>query len=64
MKDNWKIRRRWLFAIFTFCMAVITYVLVRNMDTSVAETAITMSFTTIIGCIGSYIFGATWDDKV
>ncbi len=60
---SWKIRRRFMFVIAAFCMAAISYVLWRNMQGSVAETTITMSFLALISITGSYVFGATWDDN-
>jgi hypothetical protein len=44
-------------------MATIAYCLVTRLDSKVAESAVTMAFTTLMAVTGSYVFGATWDDK-
>lgn len=59
----WKIRRRFMFSIAGFCVWVISYVLYSGLNTAAADTAITMSFLTLISIVGSYVFGAAWDDK-
>ncbi len=62
MKEtSWKYRRRTMFFVLAFSFAVISYGLYS--DNKVAETAITMAFTTVMATTGSYVFGATWDDK-
>lgn len=58
----WRMRRRFMYVTTGFCMAVVAYVLHYDMSGSVAETAVTMSFLTIMSTAGSYVFGATWDD--
>lgn len=63
MPGSWENRRRFMFLIALFCVTTIGWVLYREMDTRVAETAVTMSFVTLISIVGSYVFGATWDDK-
>lgn len=62
-KNSWVIRRAFMFAISAFCVGVISYTLWKGMDTKVAETAVSMSFVALISIVGSYVFGATWDDK-
>ena len=61
-QSSWKIRRRFMFAISLFCCAVVGYVLYRGLDTKPADTAMTMAFLTLISILGSYVFGATWED--
>jgi hypothetical protein len=51
-----------MFIVSAFCMAVIWWCLYRNLDTRVAESAVTMAFLTLGGIVGSYVFGATWED--
>lgn len=58
----WTVRRRFMFAVSGFCMLVIGYILIRGLDTGPADTAMTMAFFTLIGIVGSYVFGATWED--
>lgn len=60
--SSWKVRRRMMFVVVAFCMWVIGYVLVKNLTSGPADTALTMAFLTIISIVGSYVFGATWED--
>ena len=52
-----------MFAISVFCMVVIGYVLYVGLDTEPADTAVNMAFVVLLGNIGSYVFGACWDDR-
>lgn len=61
-QSSWRIRRRFMFAVTAFCMWVIAYVLWKGLTTGPADTAVTMAFLTLIGIVGSYVFGATWED--
>lgn len=60
--SSWAIRRRFMFAVVAFCMATVAYVLWKDLDSSPADTAVNMSFLVIFGIVGSYVFGATWED--
>lgn len=51
-----------MYLIAAFCVAVVSYVLIKDMDGAVAETAVTMSFLCLGSIAGSYIFGAAWQD--
>lgn len=62
-QGSWAVRRLFMFIISAFCVGVVSFALYRGLDTKVAETAVTMSFVTLISVVGSYVFGATWDDK-
>jgi hypothetical protein len=62
IKPSWKNRRKFMLATSAFCAVVISYIIIFGKDTTVNETAITMSFLTLMGIIGSYVFGATWQD--
>ncbi len=59
---SWSIRRRFMFTISAFCMWVVWYVLHYKLNTSPADTAMTMAFTALISITASYVFGATWED--
>jgi hypothetical protein len=52
-----------MFVTVAFCMAVILLALLARPEAPVSGTAITMSFGTITAVLGSYVFGAVWDDK-
>jgi len=60
---SWNIRRRFMFIVTAFCMGVILLALLVKPDTAVAGSAISFSFGTITGIVGTYVFGAVWDDK-
>lgn len=59
---SWRIRRRFMFAVSAFCMLIIGYIIFRGIDTETAQTAINMAFLCLISILGSYVFGATWED--
>ncbi len=59
---HWRARRSFLFAVNALCFVVIFYALFKGLDTRTSETAVSMAFTTIIASVGSYVFGATWED--
>lgn len=60
--SSWAIRRRFMFAVVAFCMATVAYVLWKDLSSGPADTAVTMAFLTLLGIVGSYVFGATWED--
>ena len=60
---SWVMRRRLMWAVTLFCMACVAYVLKNDMDSGPADTAVTMSFVCLISIVGSYVFGAAWDDS-
>jgi len=59
--DNWTMRRRWLFVVMVFCMAIITYCVGWADDSEVAETAVSMGFLTLGASISTYVFGSAWE---
>lgn len=61
-QSSWRIRRRFMFAVSAFCMWVVAYVLWQDLTSGPADTAVTMAFLTLLGIVGSYVFGATWED--
>lgn len=62
-KPSWKVRRRIVHTTLLFCAGVVIYSLVMGPDTKAVEVAITMSYILAGSVIGSYVFGAVWDDK-
>lgn len=62
-KERWKIRRRIVSITLVFCALSITYLMLKGQDTQLHQ-AIANGLILLAGSvIGSYIFGATWDDK-
>lgn len=65
MLDNnyqWAKRRRFMYVVSAFLMIVVGYALIRDLESAVAEAAVTMSIIGLLGIVGSYVFGAAWQD--
>ncbi len=61
---KWSIRRRIILCTLVFCaVVVLTALFDKEIDPEVAKTAIGQAFLSASMVIGSYVFGATWDDK-
>ena len=60
--SGWKHRRRLMFLVVAFCMGCICWALWKDTDTAVMQAAVTSSFMTISAVLGSYVFGAVWED--
>jgi hypothetical protein len=61
--DNWPKRRKVLYAVLGWAMSSATYVIGLGHDTRLNETAFVMLIGLIISLVGSYVFGAIWDDS-
>ena len=59
---SWTMRRRFMWVISIFCMWSIAYVLIKGQDTRVAETSVMCAFLCLGSIVGSYVFGAAWQD--
>ncbi len=59
----WTHRRRIIYGTLVFCAFCISYLLFRGSDTRLNETIVSSAFLLAGGVIGSYVFGAVWDDK-
>lgn len=62
-KPSWKNRRRVIWLTLIFCAGCVGYVLWDGSETVSAQTAVMCSFGLAATVIGSYVFGAAWDDK-
>ena len=60
---SWANRRRVVWATLLFCAGVMVYSLGWGRDTALFETAVTMSFLTGTATVGSYAFGAAWENR-
>ena len=60
---GWQTRRRLMFAVVAFCMLCISWALYQDTDTIVMQSAVTSGFATMAAILGSYVFGAVWEDK-
>lgn len=63
---EWSKRRRIIHYTLVFCAGIIasgmTYALVQG-DTELVKTFVVAAFTSGMSLIGSYVFGAIWDDN-
>jgi hypothetical protein len=59
--DAWKIRHRIVVGSLAFIAASLVYAQVFEQTEAIAQTTITMGFTTGGGIIGAYVFGKAWE---
>lgn len=60
----WSFRRRVVITTLLFCAGVVVKVAVWGQNSeSIGEALVTMAFGLAGAVIGSYIFGAVWNDK-
>lgn len=62
-KPSWKVRRRIIHATLAFSAFCVVWIMLRGDDRAVNEVIVMCSFGLAFATIGSYIFGAVWDDK-
>ena len=62
-KPSWKIRRRIVILTLLFCAGVIAYLTGWAESTELAETIANGVLILAGSVIGSYVFGAVWDDR-
>jgi len=60
---SWKIRRRVIFLTLAFCAWIVGKVLLMESPTTAHEAIATTALLLAGSVVGSYVFGATWDDK-
>ena len=63
MKPSWTVRRRIIIFTLLFCAFCVTYIMVIPGSKPVHEMIVMSAFGLALSVIGSYIFGAVWDDK-
>jgi hypothetical protein len=59
----WVMRRRIILTTLLYCALASAYIIFKGTDSRVYETVIMSSFGLAGMVIGSYVFGAVWDDK-
>jgi cation transporter-like permease len=59
---SWKIRRRVMFVVLAFCMAVIGWLTYAAPESRVAETIVLCAFGLMGLIVSVYVLGATWED--
>ena len=62
-KPPWALRRLIIMITLIFCATCVTYIVLYGDDTRVNETIIVSCFALAGATIGSYVFGAVWDDR-
>lgn len=62
-RPPWKVRRRIVHGTLIFLALVIAWLVVRGEDSELNQTIATSSFLFAAAVIGSYVFGAIWDDR-
>lgn len=62
-RPSWRIRRRIIVATLLFCAGEIIYLTGWGQDTDLASTIATGVILLAASVIGSYVFGAVWDDR-
>lgn len=62
-RPSWKIRRRIVIATLLWCSGMVTYLSIFGRPISLSETTISGLLLLMASVIGSYVFGAVWDDK-
>lgn len=62
-KPSWKIRRRVVAVTLVYCALMICYLVYKGEDTTLNEAIATGLILLAGSTIGSYVFGAVWDDK-
>lgn len=63
MKPDWRVRRRIIIATLLFCAGEILYLTVWAESTDLAQTLANGILILAGSVIGSYVFGAIWDDR-
>lgn len=62
-RPSWVVRRRIIIATLLWCGAMVTYLAIFGRPISLSETAVNGCLLLMASVIGSYVFGAVWDDK-
>jgi hypothetical protein len=60
---SWTIRRRIIVLTLIFCSGLVMYITFKGTDTRTAETIVQSAFYLAGMVIGSYVFGAVWEDR-
>ena len=61
-RDSWIIRRRIITLTLIFCASMATIILFKDSGSETESALVYSLFGLASAVIGSYIFGATWDD--
>lgn len=62
MKPSWAVRRKVIFSTLAFCAITVGWMVFKGEDTVLNSTIANGLILLAGGVIGSYVFGAAWDD--
>lgn len=62
-RTSWTIRRRIIIGTLIWCSCLVTYLAIFGRPVSLSETIANGCLLLMASVIGSYVFGAVWDDK-
>ena len=62
-KDNWKIRRRVVFGALGYIAIMLAYIVLVGTDSALFGQVAVGLIGAAVAIIGSYVFGAVWDDN-
>lgn len=63
LERSWRIRRAIIIGTIIWCVAMVTYLAVWGRDINLSETTVNGCLLLMASVIGSYVFGAVWDDR-
>lgn len=62
-RSPWSFRRKFVVNVTKFCLAVIAYVIVFQVGTPAANTAVLAAFGTVTTILTGYVVAATYEDS-
>lgn len=62
-QSSWTIRRRIIVITLFWCGVMVTYLSIWGRDIQLSETSVNGLLLLMASVIGSYVFGATWDQN-
>lgn len=62
-QPSWAVRRRIIITTLLWCGAMVTYLAIFGRPISLSETAVNGCLLLMASVIGSYVFGAVWQDR-
>jgi hypothetical protein len=62
-RSSWTMRRRIIIIVLVWCGVMVTYLAILGRPIQLSETAVNGLLLLMASVIGSYVFGAVWDDK-
>jgi len=63
MNPNWKVRRTIIISTLLFCAGIVIKIVWSGTDNPTTQVVLYCNYGLAASVIGSYVFGAVWDDK-